>query len=86
MASRRREIWQESFDLALLWSRLSSQAHTVKITPAGRGQAKFLTGICGATIISKKIMEAFLHQLEYLPYIYLKKEYLHRHKIYVYFG
>ena len=25
-------------------------------------------------------MEAFLHQLEYSPYIYLKKEYLHRHK------
>ena len=68
------------------WSRLSSQAHTVKITPTGRGQAKFLTGICGATIISKKIMEAFLHQLEYLSYIYLKKEYLHRHKIYVCFG
>lgn len=74
------------FCRSTLCSRLSSQAPKVKITPAGRDQAKCLTNICRATIISKKITEAFLHHLKCLPYIYLKEEYLHRHKIYVCFG
>ena len=79
-----KKVSTQRFCRSTLCSRLSSQAPTVKIT--GRDQAKFLTNICSATIISKKIREAFLHQLKYLPYIYLNKEYLHYHKIYVSFG
>ena len=70
----------------MLCSRLSSQAPTVKITLGGRDQAKFLTTFAEPQLFPKKLMEAFLHQLKYLPYIYLKKEYLHRHKIYDCFG